>query len=74
MSAIGMSAPRGKNFVVSAYADYRHDHLFFARQQSASLRELDWEDRLKPLCPWSVLAMRAAGITVLAAAMLLMLI
>ena len=74
MSAIGFSAPRGKNFIISAYADYRHDHLVFARQQSAALRGLDWEDRIRPLCPWSILAMRAAGVIALAAVMLLMVV
>lgn len=74
MSAIGFTAPSGKVFVISAYADYRHDHLFFARQQSAALRQLEWEGRLAPLCPWSALMLRAAGVAVLAGLMLLMVV
>jgi hypothetical protein len=46
MSAIGLS--RGKGFKMSAHADYSHDHLVFARQQSHALRALDWEDRVPP--------------------------
>ena len=65
MSAIGMSAPRGK-FAPSIYADYRHDHMMFERQQSHALRSMEWEDRIQPLTPWSALLLRGAG----AAAML----
>jgi len=53
MSAIGL--PHGKDFIISAYADYRHDTLVFARIQSQGLRELEWESRLKPLQSWSAL-------------------
>ena len=74
MSAIGMSAPRGKKFVLSAYADYRHDHMVFARQQSLAMREMDWEGRVEPMLPWSALIIRGVGVAVLAAASLAMLI
>jgi hypothetical protein len=74
MSAIGISAPRGKGFAVSASADIRHDHLVFERQQSLTLREMEWEDRVQPLLPWSALIMRALGVTIFAAAFLAMLI
>ena len=53
MSAIGLS--HGKGFRMSAYADYGHDHLVFARQQSHALRALEWEDRAPPLKSWSSL-------------------
>lgn len=66
MSAIGMPASRGKGFAVSAYADVRHEHLFFERQQSLTLRNLEWENRVEPLLPWSTLIMRGAGIAILA--------
>jgi len=56
-----MSAPRGKGFAISAYADIRHAHLCFERQQSLALRELEWEDRLEPMLPWSALIMRGLG-------------
>ncbi len=74
MSAIGLSAPRGKGFAVSAYADIRHEHLVFERQQSLALRELEWEDRIQPLLPWSALIMRGLGWTIFAAAALAILI
>ena len=73
MSAIGMSAPRGK-FRMSAYADYRHDHMVFARQQSLTMREMDWEGRVEPLLPWSTLIMRGAGVVIFATAFLAILI
>ena len=59
MSAIGSAAgPRGKTFAISAYADVRHDHLCFERQQSLALREMEWEGRLEPPLPWSALILR----------------
>jgi hypothetical protein len=73
MSAIGMSAPRGKRFVMSAYADYRHDHMVFARQQSLAMRDMDWEGRVEPMLPWSALIVRGVGVAVLSAASLAML-
>ena len=74
MSAIGISAPRGKGFAVSAYADVRHEHLVFERQQSLMLREREWEDRVQPLLPWSAFIMRGLGVTIFAAAILAMMI
>ena len=54
MSAIGMSAaPRGKGFAISAYADIRHEQLFFERQQSLALRDMEWEGRIRPMTSWS---------------------
>ena len=64
MSAIGL--PNSKNFAVSAYADYRHDMLVFPRQQSPILREMEWENRLKPLQSWSSLLGRGAAVALLA--------
>ena len=66
MSAIGMPAPRGKGFAISAHADVRHEHLFFERQQSLTLRNMEWENRVEPLLPWSTLIVRGAGIAILA--------
>jgi hypothetical protein len=74
MSAIGLSAPRGKGFTVSAYADVRHEHLFFERQQSLALRNMEWEGRVEPLLPWSSLILRGLGVAVLACAVLAILI
>jgi len=64
MSAIGSAlggTPHGKSFAVSAYAEIRHAHLCFERQQSLALRELEWEDRLEPMLPWSALILRTLG-------------
>lgn len=77
MSAIGTAAsctPSGKAFAISAYADSRHAHLCFERQQSLALRELEWEDRLEPMLPWSALILRGVGGAAVAFAVLAMLI
>jgi hypothetical protein len=70
MSAIGLSAPRGKGFAISAYADVRHEQLFFERQQSLSLRNMEWEGRIRPMTSWSALIMRGLGAAVLACTIL----
>ncbi len=70
MSAIGISAPRGKEFAVSAYADYRHDTMVFARQQSQMLRAMDWDDRVKPMLSYSDLILRGGSAVLLAIAAL----
>ena len=49
MSAIGLS--HGKGFVMSAYAEYGHNHLVFPRQQSNALRALEWEKN-PPMKSW----------------------
>jgi hypothetical protein len=69
-----MSAPRGKGFAVSAYADVRHEQLFFERQQSLTLRGMEWEGRVKPLTSWSTLIARGLGVAILATAILAILI
>ena len=74
MSAIGLSAPRGKGFAISAYADVRHEQLFFERQQSLSLRNMEWEGRIRPMTSWSALIMRGLGMAVLASAILAVLV
>ena len=68
MSAIGL--PKGKGFSISAYADYRHDTLVFARMQSQQLRDMEWEGRLKPLLSWSALLGRSAVLLGLVAGIL----
>lgn len=69
MSAIGMPAPRGK-FAISAYADIRHEHLVFERQQSLTMRNMEWENRVEPMTPWSTLIMRGLGLVTLTSAFL----
>ena len=73
MSAIGMSAPRGKGFAISAYADAGQS-LRFERQQSLALRNMEWEDRARPLLPWSTLIMRGVGVAIFASAFLAILV
>jgi len=75
MSAIGTAAgPRGKTFAISAYADIRHEHLYFERQQSLALREKEWEGRLEPILPWSTLLLRGVGAVIAAWVVLAVLI
>jgi hypothetical protein len=74
MSAIGIAAPRGNKFAPSAFADYRHAHLFFERQQSQALRAMEWEGRVQPLLPWSTLILRGLGAVTLGSVLLLFLI
>jgi hypothetical protein len=75
MSAMGISAtPRGKGFAISAYADVRHEQLFFERQQSLALRNMEWESRVRPMLPWSSLIMRGLGMGIIASAILAVLI
>jgi hypothetical protein len=74
MSAIGMSASRGKGFAPSVYADVGHGRLCFERQQSLRLRSMEWEGRVQPLLPWSALIMRGIGVAIFASAVLAILI
>ena len=68
MSAIGL--PKGKGFIISGYADYRHDSLVFARMQSQQLRDMEWEGRIKPLASWSALLGRVAVVLAFAGGLL----
>jgi hypothetical protein len=68
MSAIGLS--NGKNFAISAYADYRHDMMVFSRVQSQQLRNMEWEGRIKPLHSWISLLGRGAAVLTLAGVIL----
>jgi hypothetical protein len=61
---------RARNFAPSAYADYGHDHLFFARQQSHQLRAMDWEGRITPMLSWSSIILRGIGLASVAAIVL----
>ena len=74
MSAIGSAAPSGKAFAISAYADIRHEHLYFERQQSLALREREWEDRIEPMLPWSAVILRLLGATAIACAVVAILV
>ena len=71
MSALGVFADNtGKTLAISAYADIRHEHLVFERQQSLAMRNLEWEDRLQPPLPWSALLLRGLAAAIFAAAVL----
>jgi len=75
MSALGTAAVcNGKSLAISAYADVRHEHLCFERQQSLALRELEWEGRLEPMLPWSALILRGLGGLAAVCAVLVLLI
>ena len=74
MSAIGYSAPRTRDFHVSAAADWRHEQLVFARQQSLAMRQMPWENRAKPLRSWGFLIATWASAAVLALALLAVLV
>jgi hypothetical protein len=39
--------------ITGAHADYRREHLVFARTQSPAMRACEWESRLKPMRPWT---------------------
>ena len=65
MLAIGMT--RGKDLAISAYADYSHNHMVFARQQSSAMLAKAWETRVKPLKSWSALLGPWLGLIGLAA-------
>jgi hypothetical protein len=68
MSAIGIS--QGKGLKLSAYADYGHDHLVFARQQSHAMQQMPWENRVRPLKSWTSLLGPWIGLAGLAAIIL----
>ena len=72
-SAVG-SSPHGKSLAISAYADTKHAHLCFERQQSLAFRDLEWEDRVAPLVPWSTLLLRTLGGVAVVCAVLAMLV
>jgi hypothetical protein len=74
MSAIGLSALRGKGFAISAYADVGREQLCFERQQSLAMRDMEWEGRVRPLLSWSTLIMRVLGGAVLVSTFLAILI
>ena len=48
--------------------------MFFERQQSLALRDMEWEGRVQPLLPWSALIMRGLGVAIFACAILAILI
>jgi hypothetical protein len=77
MSAMGTAVgttPNGKTLAISAYAEIRHAHLCFERQQSLAFRDLEWEDRAEPLVPWSTLLLRTLGGVAVVCAVLAMLV
>ena len=58
MSAIGLGSPssiRG----VGSHAEFRSEHLRFARTQSRAMSVVTWESRAKPLHSWSEILLYA---------------
>jgi hypothetical protein len=43
---------RNDSRCIGAHADYRREDFVFARTQSLAMRELEWENRIKPIKPW----------------------
>lgn len=37
--------------VIGAHADYRREDFVFARTQSPTMRDMEWESRIKPMRP-----------------------
>ena len=52
----GRDAPRpllrNDNGCIGAHADYRRDDYIFPRQQSLTMRMMEWEDRLPRIRHW----------------------
>lgn len=54
MSAIGFSQDfASKTRIISAHADYRRSDFIFPRAQSNAMRDLPWDNRLKPMRSWA---------------------
>ncbi len=73
MSAIGLSDPsayKRRPLLISAHADYRPQDFFFPRTQSLSLRDAEWESRIKPMHSWSEIILYGAVLVAAAAALL----
>ncbi|HUJ02877.1 MAG TPA: hypothetical protein VLW75_04505 [Rhizomicrobium sp.] len=56
MSAAGIFPFERRARVIGAHADYNRADFLFLRTQSLNLRDLPWEERLKPLKSWSEIA------------------
>ena len=56
MSAAGIFPFATRARVIGAHADYNRADFLFLRTQSLTLRDLPWEDRLKPMKSWSEIA------------------
>ena len=39
--------------VIGAHADYRREDYMFQREQSLTMRALEWDHRLKPMRHWA---------------------
>jgi hypothetical protein len=64
--SIGELNARYLNPVIGAHADHNRADFIFLRAQSATLRALPWETRLRPLRTWSELAIYSIMVLVVA--------
>lgn len=56
--------------ILCAHADHKTEHYFYQRQQSRSLQDMEWEDRLNPQEPWLSVIANGIGLAVFFAAVL----
>ena len=57
MSAIGHKP----KLFISSHSDYRREDFIFARTQSCALRDMPWDNRIKPLRSWDSIIFTALG-------------
>ena len=60
----------GKTAIILSHADYHRGDYMFARQQSRSLANLEWESREKPLHSWAEILPTPLGVVLAAVALL----
>ena len=60
MSAIGQ-APKAK-LLISSHSDYRREDFIFARTQSCAMRQMPWDNRIKPLRSWDSILYPVLGV------------
>lgn len=73
MSAAGIYPFAKRARVIGAHADHNRADFVFLRTQSLTLRDLPWEDRIKPMKSWGEIALYG-GATVLGAVLLVSLL
>lgn len=73
MSAAGIISFEKRVRVIGAHADHNRADFVFLRTQSLTLRDLPWEDRLRPMKSWVEIALYS-GATMLGAVLLVSLL
>ncbi len=65
MSAIGVVSGATKSGLIGARAEFRRSDYYFPRTQSTAMRDLPWENRVKPIRSWNrVAAYTAVAVTI----------